>query len=95
MLVRLNGQITEDGHLVLELPDGLPAGEVKVTLEIAPEADDMLTDAEIDALLSVKPAKTREERIARLREIESSSWTEVDDPVAWVEKVKRKAWRGA
>jgi hypothetical protein len=93
MLVRLDGQITQDGQLVIELPDGLPAGEVKVTLEIS-AANDALTDAEIDAILSVQPARSREERIARLAEIEPSSWSEVDDPVGYVVEVKRKAWGG-
>lgn len=94
MLVRLDGQITQDGQLVIDLPEGLPAGEVKVTLEIS-ATDDMLTDAEIDAILSVQPARTREERIARLAEIEPSSWSEVDDPVAYVDHIRNELWRGA
>ena len=94
MLVKLDGQITKDGQLVIDLPDGLPAGEVKVTLEIDVQQDDILTDKEIDALLSVTPAQTREERIARLDEIEPSSWSEITDPVAFVDQIRNKLWRG-
>jgi hypothetical protein len=36
--IRLTEKITENGKLELALPDGLPPGEVQVTLEIEPEA---------------------------------------------------------
>ena len=37
-IVRMRGEITEDGRLLVDLPDSLPRGRVLLTLE--PEADD-------------------------------------------------------
>ena len=34
--IRLTGRITDSGELQLALPEGLPPGEVQVTLEIEP-----------------------------------------------------------
>jgi hypothetical protein len=34
----LDGEITEDGRLVVTLPPDLPAGRVRITVELAPEA---------------------------------------------------------
>ena len=36
-ILRVEGEITEDGHLVLDLPPELPHGRVAVTLELLPE----------------------------------------------------------
>jgi hypothetical protein len=34
----LEGEITEDGRLVVTLPPDVPPGRVKITVELAPEA---------------------------------------------------------
>lgn len=38
MVIHLNGLITEQGELKLDLPTGLPAGEARITIEIPTEA---------------------------------------------------------
>jgi hypothetical protein len=37
MIIQLNGHITEEGELKLDLPSGLPAGEARITIEIPAE----------------------------------------------------------
>ena len=45
-VIELRGRINESGELEVELPDGLPAGEVRVRIELA-EGEDIppLTEA--------------------------------------------------
>jgi hypothetical protein len=53
MVIQLNGQITEEGELKLDLPAGLPAGEARITIEIPSEAE--WTAADLDRALQTTP----------------------------------------
>jgi len=46
-VLRVEGEITEDGHLIVELPPELPRGRVLVTLEPLPEDDLELTEEDL------------------------------------------------
>jgi hypothetical protein len=48
--ILLSGEITPDGQLLIQLPEGLPTGQVQVSIEL-PETTDVkpLTGAEIIA----------------------------------------------
>ena len=62
-LARIKGYITKTGELQVELPEGLPSGEVTVTIEavILPEDETPAeipptwTDQEIEAMLQPNP----------------------------------------
>jgi hypothetical protein len=41
--IELHGRINEAGKLEVDLPEGLPAGDVKVTLELPAENADLLS----------------------------------------------------
>jgi hypothetical protein len=45
--VQVEGEITEDGHLLLDLPPELPKGRVVVTLEPLPEEEIDLTEDDL------------------------------------------------
>src|SRR5215467_3720764 len=45
--LRVEGEITEDGHLLVALPPELPRGRVVVTLEMLPEEDLDLTEEDL------------------------------------------------
>ncbi len=51
--IQLNGRITEDGELEIELPPGLPQGEARITLEFPIEPS--WTPEELDRVLKVIP----------------------------------------
>ncbi len=61
MTLELHGKITEKGELIVELPLGLPVGEVTVRLDV-PEPEKSAdwenqpwTDEEIKELMTLKP----------------------------------------
>jgi hypothetical protein len=84
----LIGHITEDGKLEIELPEGLPSGEVEVMLqvrtqtEVETDDDTPLTPAEIAELLIPKPVPTKD--------IVTGGWEDLDigDSAEWVEKMR-------
>jgi hypothetical protein len=91
--VHLTGNITADGELKVELPEGLPAGEVRVTIEVASEADNSaeerpLTEEEIRELTRIEP-KTGEEIVAAGH---TGGWEHygITDSAAWVEELRHK-----
>jgi hypothetical protein len=98
--LQLKGHITKDGELKVELPDGLPAVEVNVTIELPADAriqtaspnDDWenrpWTDEEIKELMRVEP-KTGAESIALGH---AGGWEDkgITDSVEWVEELRRK-----
>ena len=45
--LRVEGEITEDGHLLVDLPPELPRGRVVVTLEPLPEDDLELAEEDL------------------------------------------------
>jgi hypothetical protein len=66
--VRVEGEITEDGHLRIDLPPELPRGRVVVTLEPLPEDDLDLAEEDL------KGAGLTAEEIAASPEI--GAWAE-------------------
>jgi hypothetical protein len=76
-MLELNGRITEDHRLEIELPDDLPVGEVRVYIEFGTDADDakweaLFADPRSEVLLTRMAAQARkakqEGRIKRLPE---------------------------
>jgi hypothetical protein len=84
----VEGEITEDGHLLVDLPPELPRGRVVVTLELVPEDDLELTDEDL------KGFGLTAEEIAQSPEI--GAWA--DDPeipsgAEYVERLRRASPR--
>ncbi len=88
-VIELHGRINESGQLEVELPEGLPAGEVRVRIELA-EGENIppLTEEEIAELMQVKPMTGAEIVDAGL----TGGWRDlgIRDGTAWVEDVRRK-----
>jgi hypothetical protein len=79
----MEGEITEDGHLLVDLPPELPHGRVVVTLELVPEDDLELSDENL-----IGTGLTAEE-IAQSPEI--GAWSEgpqVQSGAEYVEKLR-------
>ncbi len=57
--IRVNGWITSQGKLEVELPEGLPPGDVRITIE--PVSDEIWTDEELEELLHHVPPMTGKE----------------------------------
>jgi hypothetical protein len=82
--LRIEGEITEDGHLRIDLPLELPRGRVAVTLEPLAEEDLELTDEDL------RGAGLTAEEIARSPEI--GAWAEngeAESGAEYVEKLRR------
>ena len=82
--LHVEGEITEDGHLLVDLPPELPRGRVLLTLELIPEDDFELTPEDLQGL-----GLTAEE-IARSPEI--GAWAdggEVESGADFVERLRR------
>src|SRR5260221_1513837 len=95
--IELTGRITENGKLELELPEGLPPGEVQVTIEL-PQQEQLtssdeqpITQDELDELMRVEPMTGAEIVKAGLL----GGWADegITDSVAWVEEQRRKHGR--
>ncbi|MBI1281923.1 MAG: hypothetical protein GC179_27610 [Anaerolineaceae bacterium] len=87
LTLRLKGQVTSDGQLVVDLPKTVPVGDVEVTIEI-PNADEQFTPEEIQELLTFKPASGADVVAEGL----VGGWEDkgITDPLAWVEEQRRK-----
>lgn len=86
--LRVEGEITEDGHLLVELPPELPRGRVVVTLEPLPEEDLELTEEDL------RGAGLTAEEIASSPEI--GAWTadgEEQSGAEYVEHIRRASPR--
>jgi hypothetical protein len=90
-MIRVTGHITKDGKLEVELPAGLPPGEVEVMVQVAThkqavvEYDDTpFTLEEIAELLIPRPVPTKD--------IITGGWEDVDlgDSAEWVEKIRQQ-----
>lgn len=79
MVIHLNGLITDEGGLKLELPTGLPAGEARITIEIPAEAS--WTREDLDRALTTAPMTGAEIVKAGLL----GGWEGASDGVAWVD----------
>jgi len=87
--IHLVGRITENGQLDIELPAGLPPGEARVTIEIAPESDTW-TDEELDELLNAKHPMTGKEIVESGLLVGGLENEGITDSRAWVEEQRRK-----
>ena len=87
-IIEITGRITEDGKLEAELPTGLPAGEVQITVEI-PEPS--LTDEELRELMRIEPLSGAE-IVALLNsgELSTDAWDDPRDGATWVEEERAK-----
>jgi hypothetical protein len=86
--LRVEGEITEDGHLLVDLPPELPHGRVVVTLEPLFEDDLELTEEDL------KGAGLTAEEIVLSPEI--GAWGEerdVQSGAEYVEKLRRASPR--
>jgi hypothetical protein len=86
--LRVEGEITQDGYLVVDLPPELPRGRVVVTLE--PVSEDALEIAEED----LRGSGLTAEEIASSPEI--GAWAEdreMESGAEYVEKVRRTSPR--
>jgi hypothetical protein len=83
--IRLTAEITEDGHLKVDLPAGLPAGEVEIAIEL-PEAE--WTDEQIRSLVQSEPMTGTEIVVTGL----TGGWKDenIADGAAWVQDQRRK-----
>ena len=103
-MITVNGKVTEDGKLVVELPPNTPHGNVEVTLrQLDTEAehhlsteDEATLDAEFEALindpLTFAGAGLTAEEIAQSPEI--GIWKnreEMADPAAYIINLRRKS----
>lgn len=86
--VRLTGYITESGELRIALPEGLPPGEVQVTIEVPVSEVPTWTDDEIREMTRIEP-KTGAEIVAAGH---VGGWENygITDSVEWVEEQRRK-----
>jgi hypothetical protein len=86
----VNGHITPNGKLEVDLPDDLPSGEVRVILEF-PESEDWTEEEleELKELLTPDP-KTGAEIVAGLKE--RGGWEDlgITSGAEWVENLRRK-----
>ena len=88
MTVRIEGEVTADGHLLIELPSELPHGRVIVTLEPLPEDGFELTEDDL------KGNGLTAEEIAASPEI--GAWAgdeEMQSGAEYVEQLRRAAPR--
>ena len=81
--IHLTGRITETGELELELPEGLPAGEAYVTIEIPAESEPVGSE-----YLRVQPMTGEEIVKAGL----VGGWEDlgITDSQSWLDEQRRK-----
>lgn len=87
-VLRVEGEITEDGHLLVDLPPELPRGRVVITLEPLSEDDLELTEEDL------RGAGLTAEEIAASPEI--GAWTEDGEErsgAEYVETIRRASHR--
>lgn len=81
IVLRVEGEITEDGHLVVDLPPELPRGRVVVTLEPLPMDALELTEEDL------RGAGLTAEEIASSPEI--GAWAEAGEGQSGAEYVEK------
>ena len=84
--IQLNGRITEEGELEIKLPEGLPPGEARITIEISP--GEAWTQEELERAVRIEPMSGSEMVKAGL----TGGWEDlgITDSVEWVEEQRRK-----
>ena len=85
--LRVEGEITEDGHLIVDLPPESPRGRVAVTLEPLPEDRLELTEEDL------KGAGLTAEEIAASPEIGAWADDDIESGAEYVEKLRRASPR--
>jgi hypothetical protein len=80
MIIHLNGYITDKGTLELDLPAGLPAGEVRVRIEVLSE--------DLDHALQTTPMTGAE--IVKAGLVGGWESAGIDDSARWVEEQRKK-----
>ena len=82
--LRLNGRITAEGGLEIDLPPGLPPGEARITIESPTEPG--WTSADLDQTLKASPMSGAEIVQAGL----TGGWSGISDGADWVEEKRRQ-----
>ena len=84
--IQVNGRITEEGELEIKLPEGLPPGEARITIEISP--GEAWTRDELERAVRIEPMSGSEMVKAGL----TGGWEDqgITDSVEWVEEQRRK-----
>ena len=85
--LRIEGEVTADGHLLVELPSELPRGRVMVTLELLPEDDLEVREDDLEGR-----GLTAEE-IAASAEIGAWAGDDSQSGAEYVEQIRRAASR--
>jgi hypothetical protein len=85
--IHLTGRITENGELECELPDGLPAGEAYITIEIPAGTEPMVGSKD----LRVEPMTGAE--IVQAGLVGGWEGQGISDPQAWLDQ-RRQEQRG-
>jgi hypothetical protein len=85
-IIELTGRINQEGKLEVDLPEGLPPGEVRVRIErteIEP-----LTEEEVERLMRTEPLTGAEIVAGGL----TGGWRDlgIEDGQTWVEEQRRK-----
>ena len=83
--IQLSGRITERGELELRLPEGLPPGEARITIEI-PQPDEWRPE-DLASALKVEPLTGAEIVNAGLL----GGWAdqEIEDSEVWLKEQRR------
>ena len=83
--IHVNGRITEEGQLEVDLPAGVPAGEARITIELLPEK--AWTGEELDRALHIEPLTGAEIIAAGL----ASGWEDlgIASGAEWAEEQRR------
>jgi hypothetical protein len=89
--VEVEGVITADGKLELELPEAITPGKVRVRIERDTPDEIVWTDEELAELLQPAEPKTGAEIVARIL-AEGGGWEDkgITDSEAWVQEQRRK-----
>ena len=84
--IQLDGRITEAGELELDLPEGLPSGHARITIEIATREPWDLE--ELTGALKLEPMTGSE--IVKAGLLGGWENQEITDANEWVEEQRRK-----
>lgn len=94
----LHGRITENGSLEVQLPAGLPPGEVTVHIDLPSAASDWeeqpWTDKELQELLHPKPSSFAQLLAWLDTNLPTQPWTDLkddEDAAEYVHKLRRQS----
>jgi len=86
-IIQVTGRITEEGQLKLKLPEGVPPGEARVTIEVWPS--EAWTQEELERAIKIEPMTGSEIVKAGL----TGGWEDlgITDSVEWVNEQRRQS----